>query len=88
MVVAGLIPQTARFPDGARARGCETARLVASPPFAATRVVALGVQWQTLYYTDRRQHPVRNVNNYGCHPASAGGCGPRVTGASRSHLIT
>ena len=41
MVVAGLIPQTARFPDGARARGCETVRLVASPPPAAARVVAL-----------------------------------------------
>ena len=41
MVVAGLIPQTARFPDGARARGRETARLVASLPPAAARVVAL-----------------------------------------------
>ena len=40
MVVAGLVPQTARFPDGARARGCETARLVAPPPPAAARVVA------------------------------------------------
>ena len=41
MVVAGLIPQTARFPDGARARGRETARLVASLPPEAARVVAL-----------------------------------------------